>query len=113
MKRSTVAILVLLILLVGSNGWWAYAVVDQGVTASFQEMAHSDRRIALRQMLAILPIAASPSGSREDVIAAAIKAADDRETFEKDGRVWVGRLGLRFSAEGRLVDAVPSWDPVE
>jgi hypothetical protein len=34
------------------------------------------------------------------------------EPFEKDGFVWVGSLGLKFDESGRVVEAVPAWQPL-
>ena len=100
---------ILVILLVGSNVWWAYQVLDRAVTASYRETAFQEHREALSQALAVLPHAAQ-CATRDDVIAAARQAAGD-EGFEKDGFVWIGRLGYRFDGKGRLTAIETSWSP--
>jgi cell wall-associated NlpC family hydrolase len=109
--RSTIWIASLAIALVASNGWWLYTAVDAGVTASYREVSFRDHREALSQTLAVLPVAADLKATRADVLAAAAKVAASKTSFEKDGYVWVGRLGFGFDASGRVNKVAPAWDP--
>ncbi|MCK6545618.1 hypothetical protein L6R52_07090 [Myxococcota bacterium] len=101
----------MVVVLVISNLGWAYLLLDAGVSLTHQRDALDEHRDALRQALTLLPIVAQSGVSRERIVSAARPAGDALEPFEKDGFVWVGRLGLRFSDQGRLVEARPSWDP--
>jgi hypothetical protein len=37
MRKTTAAIVILVIALVVTNSWWAYAVIDSGVTLTYRE----------------------------------------------------------------------------
>jgi hypothetical protein len=102
MKKTTVAIGLLSGALVATNVWWAYQLLDSGVTLTYQEDSLRMNERALSQALAVIRVVAAPEAKREDVIAAVTAAAHDTsEPFEKEGYLWVGDLGLRFSDTGR------------
>jgi hypothetical protein len=112
MRRTTIAIVVLAGALVASNARWLYAAVDVGHAYSDQESSLRLSNEALSQALAVVKVAANPEATREQVIDAATKSARvPGEPFEKDGFLWVGSLGVRFSDTGHLVEAAPSWSP--
>ncbi len=103
MKRSRLGIIVLIVLLVGSNAWWAYRTLDNGITHTYlnDSMEHASR--GLNQAMAILPLVAK-GANREEIISAASKASNlDSPPFEKDGYVFVGELGLKFDGAGKFV----------
>lgn len=65
---------------------------------------------ALNQALALLPLIGNNETSRREIISVAQKVRPGPvEPFEKDGCVWVGRLGLRFNKEDKIVEAVAGW----
>jgi hypothetical protein len=103
MRKSSIALLLLSTGLVASNAWWLYNTIDFGVTHTYAMQTCSEDAEALDQALAMLPVAAQSGASRASIIAAARRGKDQVE-FEKDGYTWVGRLGLRFDADGRLVE---------
>ena len=109
MRTSSVIALVLV--LVASNAWWAYNTLDCGIATTYREHAFDDHRKALIQSLAVLPVAARVDSTPEEVVEAARSAIDSAEPFEKDGFMWVGRVGFRFSPSRRVVEAAPAWDP--
>jgi hypothetical protein len=111
MKRPTIVVVLLIVALVVSNGWWAYNAVDAGITATYHDHAFQEHRQALTELLAVAPVAASLSASRESVLASAQAAAKHGTEFEKEGFVWVGELGYRFSDEGRLLEVRTEWSP--
>jgi hypothetical protein len=111
MSRSRIAIITLVAALVASNAWWFYQAIDVAVTGEHQAVAYREHREALTQTLAIIPVVARPDTTKQQVLDAALKAAQHKEPFEKDRFVWVGRLGLKFDDSGRLVEVVPSWSP--
>jgi len=110
-RRKTVIIVLLVAAVVVTNVFWLYVVLDASVTATYLEDNFRTHRKALMTALAILPVAARPESTRADVVSTARAVHGDIEPFEKEGFVWVGRLGLRFDEDGRLVEAVPSWSP--
>lgn len=109
--RSTIAIGSLSIALVGSNLWWAYGALDAGITYTYQQDSLEKNQEALKQALAVIK-ASAKGGSKEAVLAvAASNAGGASEPFEKEGYVWVGSIGLRFSESGQLQEAMTSWSP--
>ena len=109
MKITTVAISLLAVALVVTNTWWAYRLLDAGVSYTYQGASLEENQQALFQVLAIIKVLGTDKASREQVVQAAQKAWPSTEPFEKDGYLWVGRLGLRFSEDGRLVEAVTGY----
>lgn len=104
MKRSTIVISLLAVALAASNAWWAYQFLDAGVSYTYQGASLEESQQALSQTLGIIEVTRSGDASRDQVVAAANKAWSSGEPFEKDGYLWVGRLGLRFSDNGQLVE---------
>lgn len=109
MSKTTVAIVILVVALMGSNTWWAFRMLDAGVSYTYQGVALDDNQQALKQVLAVIKASNSANATREMIIAAA-QAAVPSDPFEKDGFVWVGKVGLRFDEGGRLMEAVPAWN---
>ena len=105
MKSSTTAVVALAILLVLSNIFWAYRLLDAGISYTYLESSFETANNAALQALAILPEVASPSVTRQSIIDAAIRARPGSDVFEKEGFVWVGAIGLRFDENGRLAEA--------
>lgn len=108
-KRSTIAIWALSLALVGSNLWWLYVAFDTAVTTSYREQTFDEHREALAELLAVAPAAADPAATPGSVLDAARAAAGEGVSFEKEGFVWIGKLGYRFDAAGRLVEVQTSW----
>ena len=111
MTRSKGAIVLLVVTLVASNLWWAYRLLDTGVTQTYMGVALDDNKQALAQTLALLPVVARPGVSRSEVLAAVRSAEPSAAPFEKDGFVWVGNIGLKFNERGQLVEASRAWSP--
>lgn len=108
MRRPSIIIGVLLAVLVGSNAFWAYRILDAGITATYQGVSLNDAQIALRQSIALLNTVGIHSVPQSQVVQAAREAGDGGTPFEKEGFVWVGRLGLAFNGSGNLVKVVTS-----
>ena len=112
MTRARVVALALATLvfaLVATNGFWLYTAIDRTATSYGRDANLEDHQQALAQLRAVAPVAARPDATREDVIAAARKSGLDAEPFEKEGFVWVHRIGMRFDEAGRLVEVRPAW----
>lgn len=107
MKRSAIVMTGLSIALVATNAWWAYRSVDFGISYTYQQVSLEKASQALSQSLAIIgALAANPDAPRERLVEVAAGAWSSGEPFEKDGYVWVGRLGLEFGPDGAFVGAV-------
>ena len=110
MNRSKIAILALLALLLGTNVWWAYRAFDHAVTMTYTKVSLDDHEQALDQALAIFPIVASGRESRENIIRTMETRFGLSDGFEKDGFLWIGKLGLRFDDSGKLLEVQPTWN---
>lgn len=111
MKRSTIAIAVLSVLLVLSNAYWLFSLFDAGVSYMYLQDSHRNARATALQSLALLPEVARPGATRNGIIEAAVRASSGSEPFEKDGYVWVGDVGLQFDPSGALVGARAAVEP--
>jgi hypothetical protein len=106
MKHSRMGAIVLLVLLIVSNAWWAYRTLDNGITQTYlnDSLQHSSR--GFNQAIVILPLVARGAG-RDEIILAAMQASKlDSPAFEKDGYVFVGELGLKFDDSGKFVGVI-------
>jgi hypothetical protein len=111
MSCARIAIVGLVVALVASNAWWAYHALDHGITLTYMGVSLDDNKEALSQTLAILPVVATANASREGVLAAARLPGDKSEAFEKDGFVWIGKIGLKFDSKGQFLQARRACDP--
>ncbi|WP_152560450.1 hypothetical protein [Arenimonas donghaensis] len=111
MSKSKVVIVLLAVLLLASNLWWAFRMLDAGVTHTYMGVSLEDNQVALAQVIAVANEASRVEATRESIVAAASQVETDIDPFEKDGYLWVGRIGLRFSDNGRLQDVVRAWSP--
>ncbi len=101
------AIIILAALLVITNAYWAYRLIDLGVTLSYRDDDNHRNRETRRQLMAVLPDVAK-NASRKEIIDAA-RRYTEQEPFEKDGCIWVGWLGFRFDQDDRLKSVSPTW----
>jgi len=107
MKRSTLAITALMVLLLVSNAFWLYRIVDERIGAGLQI---AEQREALAQVFALIPVLAQ-KGDRARIVAAASDATSPprKQAVQVDGYVWVGSLGMRFGGTGELVEVVTKF----
>jgi len=110
MKRSTLAISALMVVLLASNAFWLYKIVDERIGAGLQL---AEQREALTQVFALIPVLAQKA-DRAQLVATASDATlpANKQAFQADGYVWVGSLGLRFAGTGELIEVVtkfPKW----
>lgn len=111
MKNTKIIVIVLVLALIASNAWWAFHLLDSGVTQTYMGVSLEDNKEALRQTLAILPVVAQKGATREKIISAALMKGDKTDVFEKDGFVWVRKIGLKFNKDGQLVEVSRAWSP--
>jgi hypothetical protein len=106
MSRSKLVVGILAGLLVATNLWWAYRVLDGGITLTYLRASYDPSATQLATARAVIDALVQEGASRESIIRAAKAASKDAEPYEKNGAVWVGQLGLRFSPEGRLTKVI-------
>jgi hypothetical protein len=106
MFRTKAIVGALVALLISTNLWWAYKVLDGGISYTYLTASYETSATQLSTALAIINAMAQSGASKEAIVRAAQAAAKDSEPFEKSGAVWVGQLGLRFSTEGRLTRVI-------
>lgn len=111
MNGTKLIILLLAAALVASNVWWACNALDHGISLTYMGDALDDNKQALAQTLALLPVVARPGVSRAEIEAAARLPGQPDDSFEKDGFLWTGRIGLKFNQQGQLVEAERAWSP--
>jgi hypothetical protein len=110
MNRSKIIILVLLILLIATNVWWAFQAFDHGITITYTIGSLDDHKQALDQALMIIPEITSGRGSREEIINSMESRFGLSDGLNKDGYIWIGKLGLRFDDSGKLLEVQPAWN---
>jgi hypothetical protein len=110
MRKPSYLVVALIVALVATNAFWLYKTVDSGVSYSYSNDSYQGARSTASQALAILPVVARSGSSQSEVVAAAANAGGGADPFEKDGYTWVGHIGLKFDADGRLIEAKPNVD---
>lgn len=110
MGKPKLAIVVLIAALIASNLYWFFRMIDHGYHITDMQTTFDNCVTATDQVFSLVPILASGEYSREDIVKAA--KGDDPEmfVFEKEGYLWIGRIGIRFSAEGRVEDIRRNWE---
>jgi hypothetical protein len=109
MNKTKITIIALIVAIIASNVWWAYRLLDAGITLTYTGVSLEENKEALSQTLALLPVVAKLDVTREKIISVARLPGDTSEPFEKDGFVWVGRIGLKFNDRGHLVEVSRAW----
>ena len=111
MARTKIGLLLLAATLLVSNLWWAFQLFDSGVTKSYMAVSLEDNRIALDQAIAVAKEASRADATQDSIVRAATLSGTHTEPFEKDGFLWIGRIGLKFQDDGTLQDVVRAWSP--
>ena len=102
-----IIITILVALLLITNAFWLYQVVDTGVTNTYREQHIYELEETRKQLMATLPAVAFKVNQMEIVSAA--RKFTKQEVYEKNGCVWIGWLGFRFDQNHRLLSVSPSW----
>ncbi len=101
--KLTIAVLVLL--LVGTNAFWFYQIIDNGVSISYRDQNIFELNKTTAQ-LALTLTEIGGSIPKDEFISIASRYTKF-DPFEKDGCIWVGWLGLKFNEDGRLLYISP------
>jgi hypothetical protein len=118
MSKSNIAVIVLVITLIASNGLWAYASMSGNTPARSSDLKSEQNKPTVDAYYdAILPLeaaiaaSASPHASRESIVSAASgsRRPDKPGTcmWDKDV-VRVRGVGLQFDRSGKLIGATTS-----
>jgi hypothetical protein len=97
---SKVIITILAFLLIGSNVFWLYHSIDSSVTASYRNGEFYELRSAEAQAVRMLEKVLNGKAKAE--IQTLATPFTDLEPFEKDGCLWVGWYGFKFTSENKL-----------
>jgi hypothetical protein len=111
MKIWKITTLLLIITLLGTNGWWLHYAIDAGVTNKYQDQMMYERSGMLEQLILVTPELSSDKNKNE--IVDIVKKSTDSEPFEKEGVVWVGWIGLQFNDTDKLIKVIPTWGSIE
>jgi hypothetical protein len=113
MSHAKAIITTLVALLVITNAWWAYRLLDSGISFTYQKASLDKAAMQLAVAKAVISAVVKDGYTKEGVIRAARVADQNSEPFEKDGAVWVGQLGLHFNADGRLAKVVTTAEDTQ
>jgi len=105
-KKYQISVVMLVLALLASNAWWAFRMLDAGISYTYQSASLESTSELLNQSLALLSVVTKPGITRNEVINAARLSNDTAVSSEKEGYVWVGQLGLKFNEQGRFIEAV-------
>jgi len=112
MNRHHVGVIVILILLlVGSNGWWMYRALDQASINKYTEMSLDYRLASLQAALRAIP-PLSAELPRGEIITRVAIALNEPQPFEKDSVMVIAPLTFRFDARGKLHEVGTIYGPV-
>ena len=92
---------ILLILLIGSNGWWLYQAIDLAVTDKYrqQQEYEADRTISALKTVTTEFVRGS---SKEQLLDTLNRTFPDDEPFEKDGAIHVAFLSFPIADDGLI-----------
>lgn len=106
-QRANKLTVILGVLLITSNAYWIYAGIDDAVTRSYMTQQLHEYDAALKQVQTMLPIAFEATD--KDSFVANVQEVLDDESFEKDGCIWIGMLGLQFDGSSSLAHVSRTW----
>ncbi|WP_160154173.1 hypothetical protein [Microbulbifer sp. ALW1] len=93
-------VVILGVLLIVSNLYWLYALMDNGITLTYRDQELHEYKETQKQLMSMLTDVAK-NRSEEEIIEIAKKYTSS-EPFEKEGCTWVGWLGFKFAENSEL-----------
>ena len=97
-RRAFFALLIVWVCTLGAAG---YALLDQGVSLTYQSVSHDDLLNDARILVQLAPAAAS-SATRETVLSTLRRQHPDAFITADDSTVGIGQLRFIFRPDGRL-----------
>ena len=88
------------VLLIVSNLYWLYVLIDSGITLTYRDQELHEYKKTQMQLMSMLPEVAK-NLSKDEIVAIAQKYSSS-EPFEKEGCTWVGWLGFKYAENSRL-----------
>jgi hypothetical protein len=108
-RTSNIVLFLLSGLLLASNAWWCYRSLDHGVTLTQMQVVVEDLQQALDQSLSLFPLLASEQAGKDAIIKNFETIFGLNDGFEKEGLFWIGRIGLRFDGNEKLIEVRRAW----
>jgi len=93
---------VLAIALVGTNGWWAFRSIDQGITNTYREQVlyEYEHRVEALQTLADIAVKGKSAAEAHQLL----RSLFPKEApYERDGSLNTAWIALSLSPEGRVL----------
>ena len=100
MKKSTISIIILVLLFVSTNIFWFFTFIDMGLTQKSQGQLIYELENSKKQAVGMLK--ESLQEKNKDEIKLIAEKYTDIDSFEKEGCLWVGWYGFKFSETGEL-----------
>ena len=97
-SKITIGVLVILLLL--TNAWWFYGAIDSGVTRKYIDQELNGLRHSKKQAVGMLK--ETLLGRKKEEVKSIAEMYSDRESYEKEGCLWVGWYGFKFSQNDEL-----------
>lgn len=97
----------LIAVLVVVSAYSMYAAIDTAITLSYRDQQASELEAVRKQLMSVLPVL-SRDRSKAEIITA-LEQASGEKAWEKDGCLWVGMVGVKFSVEEKLLHVSPTW----
>ncbi|QQS36622.1 MAG: hypothetical protein IPM56_01310 [Ignavibacteriales bacterium] len=92
---------ILILLLILTNVFWIYNLLDQGVTLKYSDQVNYEKTETVNQLLEIYPLI--NYGMDKSEVISKIKMIDSTsECFEKDGELIFGFLAFTFDSNNKL-----------
>lgn len=103
------SIIVLSTLLLASNIFWIYHIIDTGVTISYRDQQIYELEETQKQLMVTFPAVAKKLTKKEVIVIAS--QFTDQTGYEKEGSTHIDWLRLRFDKDNVLVAVCPIWSP--
>lgn len=97
--KITIGVLGILLLL--TNVWWLYGAIDSGVTQKYEDQEIYELRNSNKQAVGMLREALI--GRKKGDVKSIAEKFSDLKSYEKEGCLWVGWYGFKFSESDELV----------
>ncbi len=110
MRKNKFVIIILVLTLALSNLWWAYKLLDAGISATYMTENLKGHKEVLSQTMAILRVVARSNSTQTDILKAAPQHGSLVDSFKKDGFTRISQIGLSLNHEGRLIEVKPAFE---
>mgnify|MGYP001334761417 CR=1 FL=1 len=95
----------LVLLLVASNAFWVFQMMDEGVTVFYRDKQIYELEKTQTQLMVMIP--ALTQGMKKKDILERVKPLVEEAPFDKEGCTWLGWTGLKFTHNNTLASVSP------